>query len=175
MPLIGTALVEWVAKAVAQCDLYKEYKNWEVQVLFCFPEKWKWKSLSRVWLFATPCTIQSMEFSRPEYWSGYPFPSPGNLPNPGIEPRSPTLQADTLPAEPQGSSRILEWIAYPFSRGIFPAQESKWCIVHCRQILYQLSYQESPWMQGHPSKGYKNYCSYMIQSQFQKYPLKRKT
>ena len=40
-----------------------------------------------------------------EYWSGYPFPSPGALPNPGIEPRSPTLQADFLPAEPQGSSR----------------------------------------------------------------------
>ena len=49
-----------------------------------------------------PMTIQSMEFSRPEYWSGLPFPSPGDLPNPGIEPRSPTLQADSLPAEPQG-------------------------------------------------------------------------
>ena len=60
-----------------------------------------WKSLSRVQLFATPWTIQSMEFSRPEYWSGQPFPSPGDLPNPGIEPRSPALQADSLPAEPQ--------------------------------------------------------------------------
>jgi len=40
-----------------------------------------------------------MEFSRPEYWSGYPFPSPGDLPNPGIEPRSPALQADSLPTE----------------------------------------------------------------------------
>ena len=45
-----------------------------------------------------------MEFFRPEYWSGYPFPSPGDLPNPGIEPRSPTLQADPLPAKPQGKS-----------------------------------------------------------------------
>ena len=44
------------------------------------------------------CTIQ--EFSRPEYWSGQPFPSSGDPPNPGIEPRSPTLQADSLPAEP---------------------------------------------------------------------------
>ena len=43
-----------------------------------------------------------MEFSRPEYWRGQPFPSPGDLPNPGIEPRSPALQADSLPAEPQG-------------------------------------------------------------------------
>ena len=49
---------------------------------------------------ATPWTIQSKEFSRPEYCSG--FPSPGDIPNPGIEPRSPTLQVDSLPAEPQG-------------------------------------------------------------------------
>ena len=47
--------------------------------------------------------VQSMEFSRPEYWSGQPFPSPGDLPNPGMEPRSPTLQADALPAGPQTS------------------------------------------------------------------------
>ena len=43
-----------------------------------------------------------MDFSRPEYWSGQSFPSLGGLPNPGIEPRSPTLQADSLPAEPPG-------------------------------------------------------------------------
>ena len=43
-----------------------------------------------------------MEFSRPEYWSGKPFPSPGDLPNPGIKPRSPALQADSLPSEPPG-------------------------------------------------------------------------
>ena len=49
-----------------------------------------------------------MEFSRPEYWSEYCFPSPGVLPNPGIEPRSPTLQADSLPAEPQGKSLGIE-------------------------------------------------------------------
>ena len=46
--------------------------------------------------FATPWTIQSMEFSRPEYWSGWPFPSPGDLPNPWIEPSSPTLQTDWI-------------------------------------------------------------------------------
>ena len=61
----------------------------------------KVKSLSCVRLFATPCTVAhqappSMEFSRQEYWSGLPFPSPGDLPNPGIEPRSPPLQADAL-------------------------------------------------------------------------------
>ena len=67
--------------------------------------KVKVKSLSRVRLFVTPWTVAhqappSMEFSRQEYWSGLPFPSPGDLPNPGIEPRSPALQADALPSEP---------------------------------------------------------------------------
>jgi len=41
-----------------------------------------------------------MEFSRQEYWSGLPFPSPGDLPDPGIEPRSPAVRADSLPSEP---------------------------------------------------------------------------
>ena len=60
------------------------------------------KLLSHIRIFVTPWTIQSKELSRPEHWSGQPFPSPGDLPNPGIEPRSPTLQVDSLPAEPQG-------------------------------------------------------------------------
>ena len=46
-----------------------------------------------------------MEFSRSKYWSGKPFPSPGDLPNPGIKLRTPTLQADSLPAEPQGKPK----------------------------------------------------------------------
>ena len=46
--------------------------------------------------------VLSMEISRQEYWSGLPFPSPGDLPNPGVKSRSPTLQADSLPPEPQG-------------------------------------------------------------------------
>ena len=65
------------------------------------------KSLSRVRLFATPWTVAyeaplSMEFSRQFYWSGYPFPSPGDLPNTGIKPRSPALWVDSLPAESPG-------------------------------------------------------------------------
>ena len=64
--------------------------------------RWQWKALSHVRVFATPWTIQFMEFFRSEYWSGQPFLSPEDLPNPGIEPRSPELQADSLPAEPQG-------------------------------------------------------------------------
>ena len=56
----------------------------------------KWKSVICVQLFATSWTIQSMEFSRPDYWSGEPFLSPGDLPNPGIELRSPALQVDSF-------------------------------------------------------------------------------
>ena len=67
----------------------------------------KRKLLSHVQLFATPWTIQSMEFSRPEDWIGLPFPSPGDLPNPGIEPRSPELQADSLPVESYLNQKVL--------------------------------------------------------------------
>ena len=61
---------------------------------------------------ATPQTVAcqaplSMGFSRPESWSGQPFPSPGDLPNPGSKPRSSALQADSLPAEPQGKPNKL--------------------------------------------------------------------
>ena len=72
----------------------------------------KVKSFSHVRLFATPWTIAyqappSMGFSKQEYWSGLPFPSPGDLPNPGFKPRSPALQADALPCEAsQGSPRV---------------------------------------------------------------------
>ena len=77
--------------------------------IFLSERKWKW---SRVRLFATPWTVAhqaplSMGFSRQEYWSGLPFPSPGDLPNPGIEPRSPAMQADALTSEPPGK---LIWV-----------------------------------------------------------------
>ena len=69
------------------------------------------KSLSRVQLFAIPWTVVyqaslSMGFSRQEYWSGLPFPSPGDLPDPGIKPGSPALQAAALPSEPPGKPHI---------------------------------------------------------------------
>ena len=68
----------------------------------------KVKLLIRIWLCATPWTVAhqtppSMGFPRQEYWNGLPFPSPGDLPNPGIKPRSPALQADALPSEPPGN------------------------------------------------------------------------
>ena len=67
----------------------------------------KMKSLSHVLLLVTPWTqaAPSMGFSRQEYWSELPFPSPGYLPDPGIKPRSPTLQTDALPSEPRGKPK----------------------------------------------------------------------
>ena len=80
--------------------------------IFCFSVlplkvKVKVKPLSRVRLFATPWMVAHqapppMGFSRQEYWSGLPFPCPGDLPDPGIKPRSPSLQADALTSEPPG-------------------------------------------------------------------------
>ena len=69
----------------------------------------KVKSLCRVRLFVAPWTVAyqaspSMGFSRQEYWNGLPFPSPGDLPDPGIELESPTLEADTLTSEPPGKA-----------------------------------------------------------------------
>ena len=76
-----------------------------------FPIKVKVKSLSCVRLFVTPWTVAyqappSMGFSRQEDWSGLPFLSPQDLPDPGIEPRSPALQADALPSEPPGKPTL---------------------------------------------------------------------
>ena len=72
------------------------------------------------------------------------FPSPGELPNPGIEPRSPALQEDSLPAEPQGKPKNTVVGSLALLRWIFLTQESNWCLLHCRWILYQLSYEGSP-------------------------------
>ena len=85
-----------------------------------------------------------MEFSRPEYWSGQPFPSPGDLPNPGIEPRYPALQMVSLPAKPPGKPRNTGVGSLSLLQWIFLTQESNQSLLHCRWILYQLSYQGSP-------------------------------
>ena len=89
----------------------------------------KVNSLSRVRLFATPWTVAyqaslSMESSRQEQWSGLPFPSPGDLSNPGIEPMSPELQADALTSEPPGKSFLNP------SNLIFPGKQALYTGVH---------------------------------------------
>ena len=89
---------------MAKIYLYRSFHS----LLLLFSYYSEVKSLSRVRLFVTPWTVAyqappSMEFSRQEYQSGLPFPSPGDLPDPGIEPRSPALQGDALPSEPPGN------------------------------------------------------------------------
>ena len=109
----------WMEKPCSKSFIEKrKRRNFSVQLLpdshfHCSPcERWKGeklkvKSLSRVQLFSTPWTVAyqafpSLRFSRQECWSVLPFPSPRDLPHPGFEPRSPTLQADTLHSEPPG-------------------------------------------------------------------------
>ena len=97
-----------VKTAHFRCREHKFYPWWGTRITNAVQlDQKKVKSLSHVRLFATPWTVAhqtpaSMGFSRQEYWSGLPFSSPGNLPNQGIEPRSPTLQADALTSEPPG-------------------------------------------------------------------------
>ena len=69
------------------------------------------------------------------------FPSPGDLPNPGTEPRYPSLQADSLLAEPQGKPKNTEVGSLSLLQGIFLTQESNQGLLHCRHILYQLWYE----------------------------------
>ena len=71
-------------------------------------------------------------------------PSPGDLPNPGMEPRCPTLQGNSLPAEPQGMPNNTSMGSLSLLQQVFPSQELNQGLLHCRLILYQLSYQGSP-------------------------------
>ena len=116
----------------------------------CTCLKVKVKSLSLCdRLFVTLWTVAhqvppSMGFSRQEYWSGLPFPSPGDLPNPRIEPRSPALQADALTVELPGKPKNTGVSSLSLRQKIFPSQELNRGLLHCTWILYQLSYQGSP-------------------------------
>ena len=83
----------------------------------------------------------SMVFSRQEYWSGFPYPPLGDLPNPGIEPRSPILQVDSLLSETPGKLKTTGVGSLSLLQGIFPTQESNQGLLQCRQFLHQLSYQ----------------------------------
>ena len=101
-----TTSATWKAQVQQSSNLKKEKKAFK-SLTDSVTWKVKVKSLSHVRLFATPWTVAyqallSMGFSRQEYWSGSPFPSPGDLPDPGIEPRSPALQADALTSESPG-------------------------------------------------------------------------
>ena len=113
--------------------------NWIQEEIW---KKRKWKSLSCVQLFATLWTIH--EILQAEYWNRQLFPSPGDLPNQGMEPRSPTLQVDSLPSEPPRKPKNTGVGSLSLLQQIFPTQELNQGLLHCRWILYQLSYQGSP-------------------------------
>ena len=89
-------------------------------------------------------SLSATSDSRPEYWSGSPLPFPEDLPTPGIKPRSPTSQVDSLPAEPQGKPKNTREGSLSLLQGIFLMQELNQGLLHCRRILYQLSYQGNP-------------------------------
>ena len=74
--------------------------------------------------------IQSMKFSKAEHWSGKLFPPPEDFPNPGMEPRFPALQVDSLPAEPQGKHKNTGVGSLSLLQGIFLTQESYWGLMH---------------------------------------------
>ena len=105
--------------------------------------------LSHVQLFATPWTAAhqaplSMGILQANILEGSPCPPPGHLPNLGIEPRSPTLEADSLPVEPLGKPKNTEVCSLSLLQRIFPSQESNQGLPHCGQIFYQPSYKGSP-------------------------------
>ena len=96
---------------------------------------------------ATPQTVAwqvplSMGFSRQEYWSGLPYPLPGDLSNPGLNPRL-LLCRCSLPSEPSQKPKSTRVGSLSLLQGIFPTKDLNWGSLHCRQILCQLSYQEA--------------------------------
>ena len=107
------------------------------------------------WAWSCPTLCDPMDCSPPgtfvhgdspgkNTWSGLPCLPPGDLPNPGIKPRSPALQGDSLPSEPPGKTKNSRVGSLSLLQGIFLTQESNWRLLHCRRILYQLSYWGSP-------------------------------
>ena len=107
------------------------------------------KSLSFVQLFVIPWTIAcqaplSMGILQTRILEWAAMPSLGDLPNPGIKPRSPTLQANYLPSELPRKPKNTGVDSLSLLQGIFSTQESNWGLSHCRKILFLLSYQWSP-------------------------------
>ena len=92
-------------------------------------------------------------FSRQEYWSGLPRHPPGDLSNPGMEPMSPTLQADSLPSEPPGKPKNARRGSLSLLQGIFLTRGSNWDLLHCRWILHHWATWEAPVNLSHWGKG----------------------
>ena len=101
-------------------------------------------SLSRVLVFVTAWSVYSPPGSSVHGDSPGQNTGVGDLPNPGIKPRSPALQEDSLPSEPQGKPKNIGVGSLSLLQGIVPTQESNHGLLHCRPNLYQLRYHGSP-------------------------------
>ena len=145
----------WVSKAylythLHSSNVHNSQKMEETQVSinrFCSLVAWLCPTLCD----PMDCTHQaplSMEFSRQEYWSGLPCPPAGDLPNPGIKPTSHALQADAVPSELQGSPRIVEWVAYPFSSRSSQSKNRTWvsCIAGGLFICWATREAQTTWL-----------------------------
>ena len=108
--------------------------------VFVWHWKWKLKLLCHVQLFGTPWTIQSIQFSRTEYLT---FPI-SRVSSQLRDRTQVSLQVDSLLARPQGKLKNTGVGSLSLLQRIVPTQESNWDLLHCRWILYQLNYQESP-------------------------------
>ena len=98
-------------------------------------------------------------FSRQEYWSGWPCPPPRDLPNPGIEPSLPHCRWILYSLSHQGSPRILEWVAYPFSRGSSRLRNLNGVSCIAGGLFTSWATGEGPLLTAHPEKlRYKLYC-----------------
>ena len=131
-------------------DISRKKNKWRLKV--------KVKLLSRVWLFATPWTVAhqlppSMGFSRQEYWSGLPFPSPGDLPNPGIEPRSDEKKCKAYWGLHAIGLSWLEWGEQEGKCGMVH-WESSWLVDnwHWDQASWHSWMQPGPYIPGEPPK-----------------------
>ena len=89
-------------------------------------------------------TVHGILQARRLEWVAFPFSR--DLPNPGIKPRSLALRMDSSPAEPRGKPKNIGVGSLSLFQQIFPTQKSNWGLLHCRQILYQLSYQRSSYI-----------------------------
>ena len=137
--------------------------HWQRNYLDNFPERKtpsevKWKLLSPVWLCETmDYTVHGVLQARTLEWVTLPFSRRSS------QPRSPALQVDSLPAEPQGKPKNTGVGSLFLLQHIFPTQESNQGLLHCMWILYQLSYQGSPDIQPlYKQHQYKFICSLLL-------------
>ena len=153
--------LSWAARILVECQMKKKKKKcwgkkWDLTLResthfisqHCFQIFCELKVTQSCPTHCDPMAIQTVEFSRPEYWTGQPVPFPGDPANPRIKLRAPEVQAYSLPAEPQGKPKNTGMSGSTLLQRIFPTQEFNWGLLHYRQILYQLRYQEAQPLKG---------------------------